>query len=236
MIVTQIWRYPVKSMGGESLTSAGLGEHGIDGDRSWGVRDLVTNTILTGRREPRLLMASARWAGSGPVISLPDGATATTSEQLSTWLDRPVELVAAGATHGTFENPLDIDHETDWVSWQSRLGSFHDGRSTVSIVSTASLADFEPPRFRINLIVDGAGEDDLIGRHVTLGSAGLDVRKPIDRCVMVARAQQGGIAADLSVLKRVIADRGNLMGVGATVQRPGAISVGDRLEVVGASA
>ena len=226
LAVREIWRYPVKSMGGELLASAAVGPLGIAGDRSWGVRDQATGMILTGRREPRLLMATARLVAGSPIVTTDGGDELTTSAQLSAWLDRPVELVAAGDTPGTFENPMDIDREDDWVSWQSQPGTFHDGRSTVSLVSTGSLVDHEPRRFRINLVLDGAGEDDLVGGEVTVGSARLRVRKQIDRCIMVARAQPG-IPADLGVLKRVIRERANLMGVGAVVLDAGTVSAGD---------
>jgi uncharacterized protein len=228
LAVREIWRYAVKSMGGESLTSAALGPLGIAGDRSWGVRDRTTGMILTGRREPRLLMATARLVGGAPAITVDDATVMRTSGELSAWLDRPVELVPAGDTPGTFENPMDVDREDDWVSWQSQPGTFHDGRSTVSLVSTTSLAGYEPPRFRINVILDGEGEDDLVGSDITIGTARLRVRKPIDRCVMVARAQ-AGIAADLGVLKRVVRERDNLMGVGAIVLDAGTITVGDQV-------
>jgi uncharacterized protein YcbX len=59
MHVTQLWRHPVKSFQGEQLTQAIVDNDGIRGDRAWGVRDSVTGRILTGRREPRLLLASA---------------------------------------------------------------------------------------------------------------------------------------------------------------------------------
>jgi len=37
--LVEISRYPVKSMLGESLQSAFLGENGIPGDRAWATRD-----------------------------------------------------------------------------------------------------------------------------------------------------------------------------------------------------
>lgn len=232
LTVREIWRYPVKSMGGEQLTTAMVGPLGIPGDRGWGVRDQATGMILTGRREPRLLMATARLTHGAPVITTDTGDVLATSGQLSTWLDRPVELVPAGDSPGTFENPMDIDREDDWVSWQSQPGTFHDGRSTVSLVSRGSLGDHEPRRFRINLILDGEGEDALVEHEVRIGSARLRVRKPIDRCIMVARAQPG-VPADLGVLKRVIRERNNRMGVGAVALDAGSISVGDAVAPAG---
>jgi uncharacterized protein YcbX len=230
LTVREIWRYPVKSIGGERLEQASVGEHGIVGDRAWGVRDVTTGMILTGRREPRLLMATATLGNGHPVIELEDGSRLTESSELSEWLERPVELVSAKTMQGTFENPRDIDREDDWMSWEGPVGSFHDGRSCLSMVSTASLADYDTRRFRTNLILDGADEEldevSLVEHDATIGSVGLHVRKRIERCIMVSRAQPG-VPADLSVLKRLIRDRDNLMGVGARVYREGTLAVGD---------
>ena len=230
LTVGEIWRFPVKSMGGERVEQVSAGELGIVGDRAWAVRDVATATILTGRREPQLLMATASLLNGYPAIRVDDGRQLTTSAELSEWLDRPVELVPAGSTPGTYENPRDVDREDDWVSWQGPVGSFHDGESRLSMVSTWSLGDFDARRFRINLILDGADEqldeERLVDHDVTIGSVGIHIRKRIDRCIMVTRAQPG-LESDLSVLKRIIRERQNNMGVGARVYRDGTLAVGD---------
>lgn len=225
--VREIWRYPVKSLGGERLESANIGVNGITGDRSFGIKDVETGMILTARREPRLLMASARSSDDGPIITTADGDSLTSSHDLSEWIGRQVQLVPAGDQAGTYENPMDIENETEWVSWHGPIGSFHDSAQTmISLVSTATLEGYEPPRFRINVILDGSGEDELVGEEIRLGGAVLQAKKRIERCVMVTRAQPG-IARDLSVLKRVISERKNKLGIGAVVTKPGAFAVGD---------
>ena len=228
----QIWRYPVKSLGGERLDRADVGAPGIEGDRAWGLYDPRTDLVLTARREPSLLFLSARIDNGQPVITDAQGNELGSDSDLSASLGRPVELRSAAAGPGTFENPTDIDTETDWVRWQSSGGTFHDGRSKISFVSLASLGEWDARRFRINLILDGSGEDELRG-DVAVGSSVLSVREPIDRCVMVTRAQPG-IDRDLSVLKRIIAERDNRLGMGAVVTTPGRVTVGD--EVVARSA
>src|SRR5690348_5087553 len=62
MRVAELWRYPVKSMAGERLESATLGEDGIPGDR---IVQVVgpRGRIVTARTEPWLL---ARHATLGP--------------------------------------------------------------------------------------------------------------------------------------------------------------------------
>jgi uncharacterized protein YcbX len=235
MRVSEIWRFPVKSMGGEQVEQVSVGELGITGDRAWALRDVSNGTILTARRERLLLMATATLTNGHPTIRLEDGRLLTTDDELSAWLDRPVELVPAGSTPGTYENPRDVEHEDDWMSWQGPIGSFHDGESRMSMVSTRSLGAHERRRFRLNLVLEGASdeldEDRLVGRDATIGSVGIHVRKPIERCIMVTRAQPG-IEADLSVLKWVARERENRMGVGLRVYREGTLAVGDVLHPV----
>ena len=43
--ISKIYRYPVKSMGGEVLSVADVGVKGIPGDRAWAVRDEVRGGI-----------------------------------------------------------------------------------------------------------------------------------------------------------------------------------------------
>jgi uncharacterized protein YcbX len=235
MTVSEIWRFPAKSMGGEQVEQVSVGELGIKGDRAWAIRDVTNGTILTARREPLLLMATAALANGRPTIRLEDGRQLSTDDELSAWLERPVELVPAGSTPGTYENPRDIEREDDWRSWQGPIGSFHDGESRMSMVSTRSLGDHERRRFRLNLVLEGADEDldedRLVGHDLTIGSVGIHVRKQIERCIMVTRAQPG-IEADRSVLKRVARERGNRMGVGLLVYREGTLAVGDVLHPV----
>ncbi len=225
MQVAEIWRFPVKSVGGERLQRTAVDERGIEFDRAWGVFDPSTGLVLTARREPSLLMLSATIVEGRLNIRTEDGRDVSTDDDLSEWIGRPVELRSAADGPATFENPMDIDHETDWVTWQSAGVTFHDGRSTISFVSDDTLGDWDARRFRINLIMRGAGEAELTG-FITVGSATLSVRQPIDRCVMVTRAQPG-IERDLGVLKTIIRERDNQLGMGATVASSGTITVGD---------
>lgn len=225
MRIEEIWRYPVKSVGGEQLEAADVDERGIEFDRAWSIYDPATELTLTARREPKLLFLSATIVDGRPRITTEQGDELATDEALGDWLGRPVELRSVSDGPGTFENPLDIDGETDWMQWQSAGLSFHDGRSTVSFVCRSTMRDWDGRRFRLNLTLDGTGEDDLSG-DVTVGSCRLSIRKPIERCVMVTRAQPG-IDRNLGVLKTIIRERANQLGIGAVVAASGRISVGD---------
>lgn len=54
MKVTEIWRYPVKTMAGEKLQRVRMGPLGIDGDRVVHVED-IQGQVITSRSHPRFL-------------------------------------------------------------------------------------------------------------------------------------------------------------------------------------
>ncbi len=102
--VRELWRYPVKSMGGEALERTTLGSAGLPGDRGWAVRDEAAGEIRGGKKLPRLMLCRARYlhepdgATTPPAeITLPDGETVTTGDagiaaRLSMLLGRSVTL------------------------------------------------------------------------------------------------------------------------------------------------
>jgi uncharacterized protein YcbX len=234
MRVRELWRYPVKSMQGEQLDRVDVMANGLTGDRAFALFDTVTGYGLTARRVPELLFASARYRDGGVEIVLPGGQIATDDVALSAWLGRPVVLRPADAeVTRTYEVPLDVDTEAEdsWVTWNGPRGAFHDStRARVSLVSTGTLDHWDARRFRANVVLDGAGEDALVGTEVLLGTAVLTVQKQIDRCVMVTRPQPGGVARDLEVLKTINHERGGFLAVGALVDTPGVVQIGDRVE------
>jgi hypothetical protein len=107
--ISQLWRYPVKSMGGERLEFAALSWRGIPGDRGWAVYDESRNGITNAKRIPPLRTCRARYvaepvsgAGSPSAeIAFPDGTTVSTesaevSRRLSDLAGRTVTLRALG--------------------------------------------------------------------------------------------------------------------------------------------
>jgi len=233
MRVTEIWRYPVKSMGGESLLECDVTELGLVGDRGWGVFDLETGLTLTGRRTPDLLMASARLIDGEVAITLPGGREVGEGDDdaLSSWLGRDVSLRAASLeVSGRYENPMDIDDESDWIEWNGPEGTFHDStRSRFTLVSTATLRDWDIRRFRTNIVVDGSGEDDFVGSSIVLGSRSdrvvAQVTKRVDRCIMVTRPQPG-LESDRTVLTTLRDEADMCLSVGCLVDEPGRVALG----------
>jgi uncharacterized protein YcbX len=234
--VSELWRFPVKSLGGERLDAARIGTGGIEGDRQWALFDLDTGFGLTARRVPDLLFAAARLRPDGGVeVVLPDGTVTTEDDVLSDWLGRRVALRSAAEVteRRRYESPEDdLDERTGWHDWEGAAGgAFHDNANgRVSLVSTGSLGEWDRRRFRSNVVLDGAGESELVGSRVRLGEAVLDLMEPIPRCVMVTRPQPGGIGRDTAVLKTIHRERGGDLAVAALVRVPGAVRTGDVLE------
>ena len=235
MQVDELWRYPVKSLQGERLTGAEVGPEGLAGDRQWALFDVGTGLGLTARRVPDLLFLTGRLSPDGRVeVVLPDGSVTSEDAVLSDWFGRPVALRAAADAPGErlYENPAEVgeDDEYDWDTFSGARGAFHDSsRIRVSLVSAGTLGTWDRRRFRANVVLSGEGEDALVGQRVQLGSAELDVVKPVDRCVMVTRPQPGGIGRDNGVLRTIHRQRDGYLAIGALVTRPGTVSVGDEL-------
>lgn len=87
MHISEIWRYPVKSMGGERLTQTHLAKGGIPHDRGWAVRDEGDQAIRGAKHFGALMSCSARYLADTPAnpvpkaeITLPDGRTLCTDD------------------------------------------------------------------------------------------------------------------------------------------------------------
>mgnify|MGYP001828891822 CR=1 FL=1 len=77
--VTELWRFPIKSMGGEAVRRLELDADGVAGDRRFAVRDVETGLIASAKRPGRwgaLLTCRAETTDGGNVlVTLPDGAS-----------------------------------------------------------------------------------------------------------------------------------------------------------------
>jgi hypothetical protein len=226
--VDALWRYPVKSMGGEQLTQAPVDVRGILGDRLYAVRD-TDGKLGSGKNSRRfrrmngLLDFHATYQPDlTPVITLPDGRTVRGDEE---------------QVHWAISDGLDIPGVT--LVKESVISHFD--QAPLHLVTTASmawLADLVPMvgvderRVRPNLVVrvdESAGrpEDAWLGHELHIGThLVIEIVDTVDRCVMVNTGQAE--LEDSGDVLRAISDEGDLLfGVYARVAVPGRIKVGD---------
>jgi len=163
--VTGIWRYPVKSMLGEELDVATIGERGLAGDRAYALVDAETGKIVSAKNPQRwraLFACRARYlelpepTGDVPPvqITLPDGTTVRSDDPyvddlLSGALGRPVRLTTRAPQKVIIEEYRPdavgvVDERSDTVSdgqiaLLAPAGTFFDC-APVHVVTTASLA------------------------------------------------------------------------------------------------
>ena len=249
-MVAQLWRYPVKSMQGERLPAVTVQGDGLEGDRRWGVRDELTGRVLTARREPRLLEATARLRQDAqPVIELPDGIDVvgmgeTTDRAVRDWLGRPVRLVEAAAHGDRAEYFADAtDDASEAIEWTMPPERFVDAMPLL-LVTTASLragaalhraGDWDVRRFRPNVLLESSGEgwleDAWCGRVLRIGEVEVVPQQPCIRCTMVTRPQPG-LSRDVDIYRTLARHHGGNLGVWTAVLNGGTIAENDVAQLV----
>jgi uncharacterized protein YcbX len=114
--VTQLWRYPVKSMMGEPLPATELTAHGVVGDRAWATRDEVRGGIRGAKKIGALMRLAARYAnepsadGAIPhaTITFPDGREVRTDDpDVSAIVSRELDHAV---TLWPLQPAADLDH------------------------------------------------------------------------------------------------------------------------------
>lgn len=276
MVVSQLWRYPVKSMIGEPVGEVGLDELGIRGDRTWAARDLRRGGIRGAKKIGGLMRLAARDVGEGEVeIGLPDGSWVRTDEpdvndRVSEALDHPVRLErlrpADDLDHYRRGAPDHVDVMAELnaifgreageplpdfgvfppviMEYESPPGTYYDAYPlmVMSEQVLAGLAAALPDsvvdvrRFRPSMVVDMDAtsehpELELVGRSARVGGATIEFVAPCPRCVMVTREIDASVPADRSILRHVVRQLGQDLGVYARVTAPGRVRVGDAVHV-----
>ena len=231
--VTAIYRFPVKSMGGELLEVANLRWQGIDGDRQYGFyRSANTSRFpwLTGREVAELITCAARY--------------------LEPYDPRHSRLaVTIRGDQYDIHDPRLRDHLSRAAG--EEIGVIQVGRGLfdampVSIITAPTIAqiaarcdrNIDVRRFRANIVIeptDGhAREIDWIGKILIFGdrpdAAKLCASVAIDRCVMIT-IDPDTAERDPAILRRVVEDFNNEVGVRCATGAPGTIAIGDVVRI-----
>ncbi|MEP0546444.1 MAG: MOSC domain-containing protein [Rhodothermales bacterium] len=222
--VVALWRYPVKSMGAESLETADLSWHGLAGDRRWAfIRGGVERSgfpWLTIRERPDMGHYRPRFADP----STPDTSATVVRSPAGRDFDVVDPALAA-----------ELGHDARVIK-QNR-GVFDT--FPLSLITTQTVAglgamlgtELDVQRFRPNLLVEAAGgapfpEDAWVGAVLRIGGATMRVDKRDQRCAVV-NVDPVTARTDPSTLRAIGREREACLGVyGSTVQ-PGRVAVGD---------
>ncbi|PLT44248.1 hypothetical protein B8V81_2679 [Paenibacillus pasadenensis] len=224
---SEIWRYPVKSMGGERLQGVSVERYGLEGDRFCSLYDEAKegwSSYHTARKFPALLMYRAAYGEKGVRVDSPLGPSYRWESALGDELEQVtgtrMSMSAEGAPGREGNGLMAVD------------------AASVLIVTDASLRrlkaawgkEAEALRFRPNLLLrtDDPELDDesLLGARLRIGGALLQVDSFCQRCSMV-NYDPDSLERDPSLL-RVVNDRFGLsFGLYASILEPGRIAEGD---------
>jgi uncharacterized protein len=211
MWVSELWRYPVKSMAGEPMHTVLLAEDGIEGDRVLLVRD-GRGRVVTSRSRPGLLGLHAMLGADGePLVE--------DRPWTDSWVSRAVEVAAGDGARLERSGGVErFDILPLLVATDGALAAFgHDRR-----------------RLRPNVVIGGvAGLEERAweGRAIRAGATVIGLRDLRQRCIMTT-FDPDTLEQDVEVLKGIHRRFGGSLALNAYVVRGGRLSVGDPVELV----
>ena len=218
--VLGLWRYPVKSMAAEELSSVEVGFAGFTGDRRWAfVRGDVPRSgfpWMTIREDAAMLEHVPRFADPGR----PDKS-------------RVMVRTPGGAEHDVVDPALAASLGDGVRVIKQDRGVFD--AMPLSLITTRSIAElgervgFElhPQRFRPNVLVESdVREDEWLGRELRIGGMVMRVDERDSRCVIV-NIDPTTLERSPSVLKTLAKERSACVGVYGSCVTPGVVAVGD---------
>lgn len=260
MILSALYRYPVKSTTASVLPSSQVTPSGLPFDRRWMVVD-AQGQMLTGRTEARLVQIVADADDTGltlnapgrPTLKVPfaaftEAVTATVwrdsfaawagAEEADRWLSaqlgRPARLYYAGeAMARRVKNRPDLP-----VSFADAYPFLLIGQGSLDELSRRVGRELSMLRFRPNLVVAGAepfAEDGW--KRIRIGEVEFEIVKPCDRCVFTTVDPATGLKSpDQEPLRTLAKFRktpdGVMFGQNAIALGEGTLAVGMTVEVL----
>jgi uncharacterized protein YcbX len=226
MIVSQLWRYPVKSLRGEKLESATFEPGGIPLDRSHAVIDSDARRLgkpLTGRLQKRLLGYASSVRAGRVMVRTPSGLECGVDER--SWIDELEREIGATATIQSFVEPVHDDSDVLVLN-----------AASVRVLSEEYGAAVDPMRFRANVILDGPDarpfeETGWTSGTFAVGDALMEVMYPCERCV-VTTIDPSSLAIDPAFLRLIVEKHDARFGVYFRVVRGGIVKPGDAWRAV----
>ena len=231
--VEALFRYPVKSMGGERLEFANLGWHGLDGDRRLALRRIDDRSgfpWLIASKLPALILFTPLRREDGAEGDLPTHVRTPDGEEMPVFGDDLAREV--GRRYGA---PVQM--------MQSTQGIFDE--ASISVIASATvheigrLAGQSPDmrRFRPNVVVrllrpGPFQENEWVGGALSFGDGddapAVTVTMRDARCSMV-NLDPDSAKSTPEVLKVVVRANQNNAGIYCEVNRIGRLAVGQSL-------
>lgn len=228
--VGALYRFPVKSMGGESLQDVALAWHGLDADRGYAFVQsgkLVRFPWLTAREVPELVRYTAS------LVDPSDTRKSAVRVRTPGGDELPIDSDALRET-------LEEAHGAPLFLLRQGRGS-HDaspvslmGLGTIRVLGERIGLPLDVRRFRQNIYLETTGgepfvEESWAGRLLIFGdgdgAARLRLVRPDSRCMIVNLDPDLGVQTP-SVLREIAQSRANCMGLYASVEAPGPLAVG----------
>jgi hypothetical protein len=231
--VEAIFRYPVKSMGGERLEAAGLGWHGLEGDRRLAFRRIDDRSgfpWLTACKLPDMLLFAPHRRDDGAQGDLPTHVRTPDGEEMPVFGENLATEV--GRRYGTPVQMMQLKH-----------GIFDEASisviafDTVSEIGRLAGRSLDVRRFRPNVVVRllrsvPFQEDEWLGGVLSFGEGedapAITVTMRDVRCSMVTLDPDSASSAP-EVLKAVVRAHQNTAGIYGAVTRIGRLAVGQTI-------
>ncbi len=210
MRVTDIWRYPVKTMAGEKLQRAELGPLGIAGDRVMHVED-ATGRVVTSRSHPGFLGHRSALGPGGEVLV--DGRPWDSPEVAAAVAD----IAGPGAKLVRYEGADRFDVLPLLVATDGAIAAFgHD-----------------PRRLRPNLVIgggEGMAERHWPGACLRIGRVVIGVQDLRLRCIMTSYDPDTQVQ-DKEITRGIYRRFEGKLALNCFVMEGGEIAVGDQVEL-----
>jgi uncharacterized protein len=212
MHVSELWRYPIKSLKGERLQQTEITENGIPGDRGIVVVRPLNGRILTSRVKPKMLGLQGGINGDGmPAIN---GFPWNSDEAL--------RLVREAAGEDVTLEQLPAPQAFDVLPL------------LVATDGATQYLNIDHRRLRPNILIADVPELEerrWPGRVITIGSVRIRAEQLRDRCVMTTYDPDTQVQ-DSSVLLRIVQQLDGSAALDCSVISGGAVRVGDPVEIV----
>jgi uncharacterized protein YcbX len=231
--VEAIFRYPVKSMGGERLEVANMGWHGLDGDRRLAFRRIDDRSgmpWLTASKLPDLLLFAPQRREDGADGELPTHVRTPDGEEMPVFGE---DLAAeVGRRYGAPVQMLQLNHGIFDEASISVIAS-----DTVREIGRLAGRSLDVRRFRPNVVVRllrpvPFQEDEWLGGVLSFGEGddapAVTITMRDVRCSMVNSDPDSASPAP-EVLKAVVRANQNHAGIYGTVTRIGRLAVGQTM-------